>query len=147
MRKTIMVVDDDAKILLGLKKRLEHEGYRVITALDGKQALEVARDNAIDAISLDLQLPGDMSGLDIAGALRADPHTSQIPVVFITGSADEEFKSKSAGVGAKYFLSKPYDSDLLIQMLRGIFGQDELAEMQRISSAKRRQPISNRAIA
>lgn len=140
-RKSILVVDDDVRILLGLQKRLTSEGYHVETATDGAQAIDQARRLAIDVISLDVNLPGDISGLDVAATLQRDPHTARIPIVFITGSADEAFKEKCSAVGGRYYLAKPYDSDLLIQMLRGIFGADELSEAQRISSAKRRQPV------
>lgn len=138
--KTILTVDDDIKILLGLQKRLTHEGYRVISATDGGSAIELARDETPDAISLDVRLPGDLDGLEVAATLQEDPRTARIPIIFVTGSADQEFKAKCQAVGGKYFLAKPYDSDLLLQLLRGIFARDELAEIRNLSAAKRRQP-------
>ncbi len=138
--KTILTVDDDIKILLGLQKRLTHEGYRVVSATDGRSAIELARDESPDAISLDVRLPGDLDGLAVAATLQKDPRTARIPIIFVTGSADQEFKAKCQAVGGKYFLSKPYDSDLLLQLLRGIFARDELAEIRTLSTAKRRQP-------
>ncbi len=139
--RVILLVDDDVKVLLALKKRLEHEGYRVITATSGEDALERMVDAAVDVVSLDVNMPGGLSGLDVAAALRADPHTANVPIIFVTGSADEEFKQRCTAVGGRYFLAKPFDSDLLCQMLKGIFARDELAEIQRISHAKRRQPV------
>ncbi len=137
--KTILVVDDDSKLLLALQKRLTHAGFHVLTAMDGTQALELARDEPVDAISLDVRLPGDLDGLEVAAALQKDARTARIPILFVTGSATDDFKAQCKAVGGRYFIAKPYDSDLLIQTLRGIFGADELSEAQRISSAKRRQ--------
>lgn len=141
MRKTMLVVDDDAKLLLGLQKRLEANGHRVVAAMEGSEALERARQEPIDVILLDVSLPGCVSGLDVAAALRQDARTARIPIVFITGSADESFKQRCTAAGAKYFMAKPYDPELLLQTLRGIFGEDELSAAQRISRAKRRQPV------
>lgn len=141
-RRTMLVVDDDPKIVLGLQRRLEAQGHCVLTAMEGAQALDRARESALDAILLDVSLPGDVSGLDVATALRLDSRTARIPIVFITGSADEDFKQRASAAGAKYFLAKPYDPELLVQTLRAIFGEDELSEAQRISRAKRRQPVN-----
>jgi CheY-like chemotaxis protein len=139
--RTILIVDDDVPMLLALQKRLEHAGYHVLAAGNGPDALRMVQDNGIDAISLDVGLPGDMDGLSLARLLQADPHTAGIPVIFITGAAHDDFKQKCRAVGGRYFLAKPYDPDLLLDLLRGIFGTDELAELRRLSDAKRRQPV------
>lgn len=139
--KTILTVDDDTKVLLALHKRLTSAGYRVLSATDARGAVDLAREELPDAISLDVRLPGDQDGLAVAATLQQDPRTARIPIIFVTGSADQEFKAKCQAVGGRYFLSKPYDSDLLLQVLRGVFATDELAEIQRLSSAKRRQPV------
>lgn len=141
MERTILVVEDDTKLLLALRKHLTHAGFEVLTAVDGPQALECARERRVDAISLDVNLRGDLNGLEVAELLQRDPRTSRIPIIFITGSADESFREARAAAGGRYFISKPYDSDLLIQVIRGIFAGDELAEVKRLSSAKRRQPV------
>lgn len=140
--KTILIVDDDAKLLLALQKRLVHSGYDVLTATDGDQALQQVWNSHVDAICLDVTMPGHLTGLEVASRLHNDPETARIPVVFITGSADPGFKQKCERVGARYFMSKPFDSELLLQTLRGIFGADAVAELHRLSSAKRRQPVS-----
>lgn len=139
--KTVLVVEDDSKLLLGLQKRLMHAGYQVLTAMDGTEALALAREEVVDAISLDVRLSGDIDGLEVAAALQKDPRTARIPILFVTGSANDQFDSRCKAVGGRYFISKPYDPDLLIQTLRGIFGTDELSEARRISTAKRRQLV------
>ena len=139
--KTIVVVDDDADVLLALKKRLRGAGWDVLTASNGTEALNLARNTTVDAITLDVAMPGDMDGLDVASALSRDPRTARIPIIFVTGIADAHFKEKCEAVGGKYFVSKPYDADLLVRLLKSIFGQDELAEIKKISEARRRQPV------
>lgn len=141
-RKTILIVDDDAKLLLAMQKRMEHAGYEVVLATDGAGALEHARTMKIDVISLDVCMPGTISGLDVAAQLQRDPLAARIPIIFVTGSANDEFKQACTRVGAKYFLAKPFDADLLLQTVRGLFGEDELGEARRLSQAKRRQPVA-----
>jgi CheY-like chemotaxis protein len=140
--RTILVVDDDIDLLLAGQKRLTHAGFRVLTAACAADALEQARGGGVDAISLDVGLPGGPNGLEVAAALQRDPRTAKIPIIFITGSADEDFKRKCEAAGGRYFLAKPYDGELLVQILRGIFATDDLAEVRRIAHAKRRQPVT-----
>lgn len=139
--KTILVVDDDLNVVLALQKRLNEVGYRVEIATSETDAFRRARMGGIDAITLDVGLQDDIDGLDIASILKREPDTSGIPIVFITGRADAEFEARYRASGACYFLSKPYDHVVLTRMLDGMLGHDEVAEMQRLSQAKRRQPV------
>jgi CheY-like chemotaxis protein len=136
-----LVVDDDTAGLLSLQKRLSAEGLEVLTATHGAGALECARRQPVDAITLDVALPGELDGLGIAAALQQDPRTARIPIIFVTGTADDAFKEKCRQAGGQYFISKPYDGDVLTRLLQGIFATDELAEIKTISMAKRRQPV------
>ena len=138
--KTVLAVDDDYQVLIGLERRLSQAGYRVLTATNGQDALDQVRTHLPDAISLDVRLPGDVDGLEVAACLKKDLRTAKIPIIFVTGSADDQFKRRCQTSGGKYFIAKPYDPDLLLQMLSTILATDELAEIKRISSAKRRQP-------
>ena len=138
--KTILVVDDDVKLLVALEKRLSSAGYRVATSTCGTEAFRRARAGDIDAITLDVGLLDQIDGLDVAAALSQSAETSNIPIIFITGRTDEHFRRKYKSVGGRFFLSKPFDSDLLIKTLDGVFGRDELARMEELSRAKRRQP-------
>ncbi|MCA9245208.1 MAG: response regulator [Phycisphaerales bacterium] len=137
--RMVMIVDDDAHFVIALEKRLRAAGYRTVTSLTADKAVGKAVDSPPDVILLDLCLNG-ADGLDVAAALRQEPATAHTPIIFVTGSASAEFKSACAAVGGKYFLAKPYDPDLLLQLLRSVFGTDELTEAQRLSAAKRRQP-------
>ena len=137
---TILVVDDDVGILVAMEKRLTRAGYRVLTAATGPDALACARENAVDVMTLDVALGGPFSGLEVAAFLRKDPRISDIPIVFLTSAADSRFEEKCRASGGTYFLSKPFDFNLLLQLLENISAESILAEIRWISSAKRRQP-------
>ena len=139
--KTVLVVDDDPDMLHAMRRRLRGAGIDVLTASSGVEALDLAQHTTVDAITLDVCMPGSLDGLDVAAALHSHPGTAEIPVIFVTGTADSMFKQKCEAVGARYFLAKPYDAELLIRLLESIFGQDDLAEIQKLSQAKRRQPM------
>ena len=84
MTRTILVVDDEKKIVGILKAYLEKEGYQVITAYDGRSALELARSHSPDLIILDLMLP-EVSGWDVCRELR---QRSEVPVIMLTARDD-----------------------------------------------------------
>ena len=140
-QKTVLIVDDDRNILMALDKRLSAAGFRVLAASNAIDALEFVRQHRVDAVALDVVLPGPLDGISLATALRKQPATAEVPIIFVTGAADGNFRERSKQAGAQYFVSKPYDDELLIRLLHSIFGQDDLAEAKRISQAKRRQPV------
>lgn len=139
--KTALVVDDDRQVLWSLEKRLSQIGLVVLTAANGRDALEFARAGTMDVILLDVRLPGEPDGLGLAAALRDEPGHAHVPIIFVTGTADCHFKARCQEVGGNYFVCKPYDPDLLVRLVQSVLAQDELAEIRRISAAKRRQPV------
>jgi CheY-like chemotaxis protein len=138
--KTVLVVDDDRLVLMALERRMTREGWRVLQAPDGVSALDLVQHNRIDAVVMDVGLPGELDGLQVAFKLHDDPDTARMPIIFITGNPGTEFKEDCSFVRGRYFITKPYDADVLIQLLRGVFASDELSEVRAISAAKRRQP-------
>ena|SRR3990170_4945781 len=140
-RKTVLVVDDDFGILVALEKRLSSAGFLVLTAPSGIDALEHVRQHAVDAILLDVRMPGELDGLGVATTLHKDPDTAHIPVIFVTGAAEAMLKQRCKAIGGQYFICKPYDEDVLVRLLKGVFAQDELAELKKIAKGKRRQLV------
>lgn len=112
--KKILVVDDETDVLKVIDKRLSGAGYSVLKALCGRDAIDIAKRERPDLILLDILMPG-MDGGEVAAALRSEPLTKDIPVVFLTclvRKGEEESVGEGAG---KYFVAKPYDPDELLR--------------------------------
>jgi two-component system OmpR family response regulator len=105
MSETILIIEDDPSLLMGLAMNLRREGYRVRTANDGHRGLdELARERP-DLVVLDLMLPG-VDGLEILRRIRADDAT--LPVVVLTALGSEQDKIKGLDLGANDYVTKPF---------------------------------------
>jgi chemosensory pili system protein ChpA (sensor histidine kinase/response regulator) len=109
----IMVVDDSLTVRKITSRLLEHEGYRVVTAKDGVDALEQMREVLPDVMLVDIEMPR-MDGFDLTRIVRRDPRTQAIPIIIISSRTADKHRSHAAQIGANAFLGKPYqESDLL----------------------------------
>src|ERR1044072_1454187 len=115
-RPTVLIVEDNDDSLFMLKNVLSRKGYRVIEAWDGKQAVEVAENEELDLILLDLQLPR-LNGLGVIHRLRQNVRLENVPIVIITGQDPEKYRSTAIAEGCDDFLSKPIDFDRLDALL------------------------------
>ena len=114
----ILMVDDEADIRRVARLSLTRlGGMEVVEAASGQEALEQAKTSAPDAILLDVMMPG-MDGPAVLSALRADPATAGIPVVFLTAKAMTSEVERLQGLGALAVLTKPFDPVSLAQELR-----------------------------
>lgn len=116
--QTVLVVDDEANIVRVIRHILESEGYAVLEAGKGEDALRLAREGKPDLILLDLLLP-DIDGFEVLRRLRADGETAPIPVVVLSilEARDEAF-----GLGAQDYCSKPLDRARLLETVQGLLG-------------------------
>jgi DNA-binding response OmpR family regulator len=114
---SLVVADDDSDILRLLERRLSRRGYKVVTAADGRAALEAVWSSAPDAVVLDRLMPA-MNGEEVCAALKADERTAAIPVVLLSAQASEREMVEGFGVGADDYLTKPFDLDELDERLR-----------------------------
>jgi CheY-like chemotaxis protein len=110
---TVLVVDDDAVVREMLARVLVKEGYRVLTASSGEEALKLAREARPRAITLDVMMPG-LDGWSVLSALKADPAVADIPVIMLTIVDD---KNLGYALGASDYLTKPLDRDRLVSAL------------------------------
>ncbi len=117
-KKTILVVDDEPHIVLGLRDALEFEGFHVISAGKGKDALALARAEGPDAVILDLMLP-DMNGYALCGELRRID--ALVPIVMLTARSQETDKIRGLDAGADDYVTKPFGVNELIARMRAIF--------------------------
>ncbi|WP_207434484.1 response regulator [Sabulibacter ruber] len=117
--KTILIAEDSSVILNLTKKILELQNYKVVSAKNGGEVLKKVQDQKIDAILMDLNIPVK-NGMECTKEIRAneDPQISQIPIIAVTGNANnytlEQFKE--AGINA--YLPKPLDFDMLVQTVK-----------------------------
>ena len=113
----ILVVDDEATMRRLLEKLLRMEGYEVVLAGSGEQALAELLRAGADTVLLDMRMPG-MTGLDVCRQIRSNPRSLHTPVVFITAVNDRELRRKGMEAGADDFLSKPFDEVELLARIR-----------------------------
>jgi DNA-binding response OmpR family regulator len=105
-------VDDDRDIVEGAAIRLQSCGFQVFTAYDGNSALEVANREPLDAILLDVRMPG-LDGLGVLRKLRQQPTTADVPVAIMSGAVED--RDTALQSGAQYFLTKPYRAAELME--------------------------------
>jgi DNA-binding response OmpR family regulator len=121
--KTILVVDDEPKIVQLARDYLEHAGFTVASASDGREALASFRGKSPDLIVLDLGLPL-VDGLDVARAVRK---TSNVPIVMLTGRGDESDRVAGLELGADDYVTKPFSPKELVARVRAVLRRVEVA--------------------
>jgi DNA-binding response OmpR family regulator len=114
--KTILVVDDEPKIVQIARDYLEHAGLAVLAAGEGHAALAAARSAKPDLVILDLGLPG-MDGLDVARALRKE---SNVPIIMLTARGEETDKLIGLELGADDYITKPFSPKELVARVRAV---------------------------
>jgi two-component system alkaline phosphatase synthesis response regulator PhoP len=114
--KRVLVVDDDVKTVELVKLYLKRDGYRVLTAYDGIEALRLAREGHPDLIVLDLMLPG-MDGLEVCRTLRAE---SDVPVIMLTAKTTDQDKLAGLDLGADDYVTKPFSPRELAARVRAV---------------------------
>lgn len=117
LKSRILVVDDISKNLQVVGTILRNEGYHVMPATSGLQALERVSAQPPDLILLDLMMP-EMDGLEVCSRLKADPLTRQIPVIFLTASNEMEHLMKGFEAGAVDYITKPFNAPELLARVR-----------------------------
>ena len=118
-KKTILVVDDEPHIVLGLRDALEFEGFRVISASRGQDGVSLAKTESPDAVILDLMLP-DLNGYAVCEQLRRI--RPQVPILMLTARSQGIDKIRGLDAGADDYVTKPFSVNELIARMRAIFG-------------------------
>ncbi|CCK81408.1 MULTISPECIES: response regulator [Desulfobacula] len=119
LKETILIVDDEEDIVELIKYNLENEGYGILTALTGEQAIKMAKQFHPDLIVLDLMLPG-IDGLEVTKYLKNNDNTSYIPIVMLTAKGEESDIVIGLEIGANDYISKPFSPKVLIARIRSI---------------------------
>jgi len=119
--KRILIVDDEAPLRFLLSKQLTRAGFDTVTAADGAAALAVAAETAVDAVVLDVVMPG-LDGFEVCRRLKADPRTATVPVVFLSASCSGDFRRRAFRLGGADFLAKPFQVEELPAYLHTLLG-------------------------
>jgi len=116
--KTVLIADDDVRNIFSLSKALERYKMNVLTAIDGKDALNQLRENKkVDIILMDMMMP-EMDGYETIQNIRKDPLLKHIPVIAVTAKAMTGEREKCISAGASDYITKPVDGDQLLSLLR-----------------------------
>ena len=131
---TILVVDDEPRIVQLVRDYLEHGGFTVLVASDGAAALRTARTGRPDLVILDLGLPG-LDGLDVARGLRRE---GEVPIIMLTARTEESDKLVGLELGADDYLTKPFSPKELVARVRAVLrraeGRSSPADVIRVGS-------------
>lgn len=127
MGKKILVVDDDPTSLKLLDLVLNKEGYQVMTASNGLEALRKARQESPDLLILDVMLPG-FDGFEICHRLRGEPATATMPIMMLSSKQQKSDQDAASKVGANAFLSKPVDRTSLLTKVAELLGDQKPPE-------------------
>ena len=116
MGKTIFIADDESGFVSTLKSRLEFEGFGVMTAEDGKEALRLIYEEKPDLILLDIMMP-NLNGYQVCRELKGNDDTSAIPILMLTAKSQESDKFWGREAGADDYVTKPFDMEELLEKI------------------------------
>lgn len=120
--RTILIVDDEKNLLLALESLLTTQGYSVVTASRGRDAVVLANSRHPDLIILDVMLP-DMDGPNIAEELKANRKTEDIPIIFLTALLSKKEEKLNRADGNNIVIAKPYDAERLINEIEKLLSE------------------------
>ena len=118
--RKVLIADDEPDIVEILKYNLEREGYQVITAKNGDEALDKAKRSQPDLIVLDMMMP-KKNGMEVCEILRAQPAFKDTIIMFLTAISDEATQIKGLGTGADDYISKPVSTSVFISKVNAVF--------------------------
>lgn len=120
MSLRLLLIDDDAAARRMMRRLLERRGYSVDEAADGRSGLDAALADPPAAVLLDLRMPGELSGFDVARLLRDDERTATLPIIVVSASTLLDARGLAEEIGCDAFVEKPVDFDELDATLERI---------------------------
>lgn len=121
MGKTILTVDDSASIRQMVAFTLKNEGYQVVEAVDGVDALSKLKQQPADMVLTDLHMP-NMNGIELIKQVRSDPSFRFIPIIFLTTESQAEKKQEGKAAGATGWIVKPFKPEQLVGVVKKVLG-------------------------
>lgn len=128
--KKLLLIDDDPNLILLVKDYLEFRGYNVVTAENGREALEVLDQNIPDMIICDVMMP-EMDGYSLVKHIRQEPQTNTIPVLFLSAKGQSQDRVKGLNEGADVYMVKPFEPEELVAQV-----ESSLKQIKRLSQGR-----------
>ncbi len=122
MSASILTVDDSTSVRMTTRLALTGAGYRVTEAVDGLDGLTKAKSAKFDMVLTDLNMP-NMDGLKMIEEMRRLPNQVGVPILFLTTESDIEMKNRAKAAGATGWLTKPFEPDQLVRLVKKVLGQ------------------------
>jgi CheY-like chemotaxis protein len=122
--KKILIADDESSLRFLLRKTLEGNGFAILEAADGKQALALAKKHLPDLIVLDVVMP-DLYGSEVCERLRKQPKTARIPIIIITANVNLYNEKQAKESGADYYMTKPFSPPKLKSLVHQILSDNK----------------------
>ena len=121
MTKTILIADDEPNIVISLEYLLQRDGYRVVVARDGQEALDAIAAGPPDLVLLDVMLPR-VSGFEVCQTVRENPALAGMPIVMLTAKGREVEVIKGLALGANAYITKPFSTQELLAQIHALLG-------------------------
>jgi phosphate regulon transcriptional regulator PhoB len=118
-KKNILIVDDEPDLVTLVSYNLKKEGFGVVTAADGEEALQKIKKTDFDIILLDLMLPG-IQGMELCRIIRGNPKTQHVPIIMLTAKGEEADKIRGLETGADDYMTKPFSPKELIARVNAV---------------------------
>jgi DNA-binding response OmpR family regulator len=138
-KTTILVADDDAQILRLVTRNLQLEGYDVLSASDGEQALEQIEARLPDLVLLDIMMP-NMDGLTVCGRVR---EFTSVPIILLTSLGQDQDKVRGLDAGADDYLTKPFSLDELFARVRAVLRRSQFSQSEHGQSHQAKMAIGD----
>jgi two-component system phosphate regulon response regulator PhoB len=119
LKPTVLIAEDESALVTLLRYNLEREGYRVVEATDGEEALLLAAEEKPDLVLLDWMLP-QLSGIEVCRRLRARPESRNVPILMLTARGEEADRVRGLNTGADDYITKPFSMTELLARLRAV---------------------------
>jgi two-component system cell cycle response regulator DivK len=121
-RKVILYIEDDPANRILVRRVLEAEGYRVLEAENGIRGLEIAQEEQLGAILVDIHMP-DMDGFEVMARLRTIPRLTSVPIIALTAMVMKGDRERTLEAGCSGYIEKPIDVDLLPEQVASVMGR------------------------
>ena len=138
--KKLLLIDDDPNLILLVKDYLEFRGYNVVTAENGREALDVLDQNIPDMIICDVMMP-EMDGYALVKHIRQEPQTNSIPILFLSAKGQSQDRVKGLNEGADVYMVKPFEPEELVAQVESSLNQIKRLSKGRIMGKDGRSTI------